>query len=76
MNFIDHYAMIIHMYSYARQCNIITERVSEALNIPCLEGTQDEKKKRQSITSTVRNPSLDDELAHLVLAKQRPNIFK
>lgn len=41
MNFIDHYAMIIHMYSYARQCNIITERVSEALNTPHLEETQE-----------------------------------
>jgi DNA integrity scanning protein DisA with diadenylate cyclase activity len=36
-----------------------TERVSEALNIPRLEGIQ--KKARQSITSAVRNPSLDAE---------------
>lgn len=32
------------MYSYARQCNIITERVSEALNTPHLEETQEKKK--------------------------------
>mgnify|MGYP007016599931 CR=1 FL=1 len=72
MDFMGHYATVMHLYSTAS--NIITERVSEALNIPRLEGIQ--KKARQSITSAVRNPSLDEELAHLVLTKQRPNIIE
>lgn len=41
---IDHYAKIILVHSYTRLCNLITERVSEALNIPLLEGTQEQTK--------------------------------